>query len=105
MTSTASPTGADMLGETASLLCTVAFYGPPVVFVVAPWLLLGLVLIGPFALLVMFVVALLAAAALVVGIGAILATPFLMIRRWRPAHASVARPEASVQIELRRVIA
>jgi hypothetical protein len=84
----ASPTGADMLDEAESLLCTMALYGPPVIFLVAPWLLLGLVLIGPFAVLVALVVALFAAVALVVAIGALLATPFLMIRKRRAAHAT-----------------
>ena len=105
MTPNPSPTAADMLGETASLICTLAWYGPPVVFVAAPWLLLGLVLIGPFAVVVTLVVALLAAAALLAGIAAILATPFLLFRRVRAAHVSIARPVASVQVEPRQVIA
>lgn len=96
----ASPTAADILDETADLICTMPFYGPPVLFFAAPWLLLGLVLMGPFAVVLTLVVALLAAGALVVGIGAILATPFLMLRRRRAAHASVVRPVASVQVKV-----
>jgi hypothetical protein len=83
MTANASPTTADILGETESFICTVAFYGPPVLFLAAPWLLLGLLLMGPFAALLTVVVALLAAAALLAGIAAILATPFLMLRSRR----------------------
>ena len=98
----ASPTGADMLDEAESLICTMALYGPPVIFLVAPWLLLGLVLIGPFAVLVALVVALLAAVALVVGIAALLATPFLMIHRRRAAHSFIAPPETSVQLAPRQ---
>ena len=84
------------------MLCVVAFYGPPVVFLAAPWLLLGLILSGPFALIVTLVVTFLATVALVGGIGALLATPYLIIRR----HASVARPAAAhMPVELRRVAA
>jgi hypothetical protein len=101
----ASPTAADTLGEIASLIGVVAFYGPPGVFIVAPWLVLGLILIGPFALVLTVVVALLVAAALVAGIAAIVATPFLMIRSRRSARASIVRPAASVQVEPRHVIA
>jgi hypothetical protein len=89
-----------MLEESADLICTMALYGAPVVFFAAPWLLLGLVLIGPFAVVVTLFVALLAAAALVVGIGALLTAPILMLRRHRAARASVVRPAAAVQVKL-----
>lgn len=85
----ASQTTADMVEETADLICTMALYGPPVLFFAAPWLLLGLVLIGPFAVVVVLVVALLAAAALVAAVGAILAAPFLMLRG-RRAQVKIA---------------
>jgi hypothetical protein len=88
MTSNASPTTAEILGETESFICTVAFYGPPVLFLAAPWLLLGLLLIGPFAALMTVVVALLAATALLAGIAAVLATPFLILRGRGAAAAS-----------------
>jgi hypothetical protein len=91
-----------MVGECVSLLCCVAFYGPPVVFLAAPCLFLALLLIGPFAVIVTLVVALLVTAALVAGIGALLATPYLMIRR----RASVPRPvTVRMPVELRRVAA
>ena len=99
----ASPTAADIFGETESFICAMAFYGPPVVFLAAPWLLFGLLLIGPFAVLVTLVVALLAVAALIAGIAAILATPFVLLRKWRAAHPRVARPVANVQVEPRQV--
>ena len=71
----------DMLGETTSLLCAVAFYGPPVAFLVAPWLLLGLMLIGPFTLILTLVAALLAAVAALALTGALLVTPVVLLRR------------------------
>jgi hypothetical protein len=92
----------EMLVETVSLLCAMAIYGPPVVFLVAPLLFLALLLAGPFAVVVTMVAAVLAAAALLVAIAALLATPFLVVRR----HAALARPAATrMPIELRRVAA
>ena len=97
MTSTQStPSAGATLGDAFSLLCAMAFYGPPVVFLVAPWLFLGLVLSGPFALLATFV---LAAAALVAGVGLVLATPFMIIRGLRAARVSIA----SAPVQVRRV--
>jgi hypothetical protein len=97
-----SPTVAAMVGECVSLLCCVAFYGPPIIFLAAPCLFLALILIGPFAVLVTLLVALLATAALVAAIGALLATPYLMFRR----RASVPRTVAvRMPVELRRVAA
>jgi hypothetical protein len=101
----ASPTFADVLGDTVSLICCMAFYGPPVIFLVVPWLLLGLVLIGPFAVVLTLVVALVAAAALVAGIVAMLAMPFRMIHRRRAARAPVARPVPMVHVVPREAIA
>jgi hypothetical protein len=66
-----------MLEETADLFCTMALYGPPVIFFGAPWLLFGLVLIGPFAVVLTLVVALLAAVALIVVIATVFAAPFM----------------------------
>jgi hypothetical protein len=97
---------AAMVGECLSLLCVAAFYGPPVVFLMAPCLFRALILIGPFAALVTLVVALLAAAALVAGIGALLATPYLILRRRRAVDTPVARPAAvRMPVDLRRVAA
>jgi hypothetical protein len=90
-----------MLGETVSVICVMALYGPPVVLLAAPWLFLVLMLSGPFALVATLVLALLAAAALVGGIAAILATPYLLLRRYRTVAPTVAR----VPVTLRRAVA
>ena len=87
-----------MLGDAFSLVCAMAFYGPPVVFIAAPWLFLGLVLSGPFALLATFA---LAAAALVAGLGLVLATPFMIIRGLRAVRVSIA----PAPVQMRRVAA
>ena len=66
----AEPTVGETLDETLPLVGAIPVYGPPVVFLAGPWLFLALMLAGPFALLVTFVVLLAAAAALVGLIGA-----------------------------------
>ena len=107
-TQTTSPpeSAREMLGETVSLLCCMAIYGPPVVFLAAPWLFLALILSGPFALVITLVLGFVVTAIVVAGIAALLATPYVLVRRLRAAHRPLARPAAaSVQVDLRRVVA
>ena len=93
----ADSTVREMLDETLPLVGAVPVYGPPVVVLAVPWLLLTLMLAGPFTVLVTFVVLLAAVAVLVGLIGAILAAPFLLVRhirgRWA-AHVSLRAPAA-----------
>jgi hypothetical protein len=90
---------AEALDETAPLLDVVPFYGPPVLLIAGPWLLIGLLLAGPFAVLFTLVLALLAVAAGLALVGAILASPYLLASRLRarrraPAAVRVAVPAA-----------
>src|SRR5918995_1611689 len=90
MTST-TPQTRDMLAEITALIDFVPFYGPPAVFLLGPWLLLVLVLAGPFAVLLTLVATALAA------IVAILAAPYLLVRRLhrtRAGRASTPSPAA-----------
>src|SRR3954454_11561968 len=106
MTSTAritpppAPSLREIVDETVPLVEAIPAYGPPVVLVVAPWVLMSLLLAGPFALMVTLVVVLLAAAALLGLIGAILAVPYLLVRHlraYRAGHASLrAAPAAQL---------
>jgi hypothetical protein len=89
------PTVGEMLEEADDLVEFVPVAGPPVVLVLGPWVLLVLMLAGPFAVLVTFVVALLAAAAVVGLIGAIVASPFLLFRHLRGYRARRASRRAS----------
>jgi len=73
----------EILDDVLPVIGVVVVAGPPVVFLAAPWLLLALMLSGPFALLVAFVVAGLVAAALLVTLAGILAAPFVVARRLR----------------------
>ena len=82
LTPTASrpPALGDMVAETATLIGAVYQAGPPVLAAWVGIVLFSLLLVGPFVLLVTLAVVVVAAAALVALAGAILATPFLLVR-------------------------
>jgi hypothetical protein len=82
-TASGPPTLRDQLADVLPLVDTVFVAGPPVVVAWVGTVLFALMLAGPFALVVTLVVALVAAAALVTLAGAILATPYLLIRHFR----------------------
>jgi hypothetical protein len=90
-----SPTVGEIVAETVPLADVIAGFGPPVLALAGPWLFFALLLAGPFALLVTLVLLLIAAALLVVLAGAILASPYLLVRhlrRLRTGHGSVSSP-------------
>jgi hypothetical protein len=100
----------EMLAELVPLIGFVPQAGPPVVFVLGPWLLLVLTLAGPLAWLFALVVVMIVAATVLAALtAAILAVPYLLVRhlrRQRARHASVSAPAAQVVgIESRRVVA
>jgi hypothetical protein len=89
------PTFGEMLDEILPLVGFVAVAGPPVVLLVGPWLLFGLMLFPPSALLTTLVAVLVAATVLVALIAAILATTYLLVshlRGRRAGHASSGGP-------------
>jgi hypothetical protein len=100
----------EMLVELVPLIDAIPGYGPPVIFLAALWLLLGLMLSGPFAFLVILVVFMVVAATVLVALSAaILALPYLLVhrlRRHRAAHAfSNDHAAQLVPIESPRVVA
>jgi hypothetical protein len=99
----------EMFGELIPLIDAVAGYGPPVIFVAGPWLLLGLLLSGPFAFLVVLVVFMAVAATVLVALSAaILAVPYLLVhrlRRHRARHAFNDHVAQLVPIESPRAVA
>jgi hypothetical protein len=107
------PTFREMLAEIDPLIEFVPAYGPPVVFVLGPWLFLGLMLAGPFACLFalvgVMIVAATVVAALTAGVLATLAAPYLLVRhlrRHRDRQASISASAAqAVPIESPRVAA
>jgi hypothetical protein len=82
------PTFREMLDDVLPVIGVVFVAGPPVVFLAAPWLLLVLMLSGPFALLVAFAAVGFIAAALLVCVAALLAAPVVLVRRLRRRHRS-----------------
>jgi hypothetical protein len=91
-----------MLDESAAIIGAPAFFGPPVIFVLGPWLLLVLVLIGPFALILTLVLALALAAALLALFAAVIASPYLLIRHLSARGTFRAKRRASVHPSPRR---
>ena len=77
------PTAGAILDEILPLIGVIPVAGPPAILVAGPWLLLALMLAGPFALLFTLAAVLVAAAALIGLIGAILAAPYLLVRTVR----------------------
>jgi hypothetical protein len=92
-TTTASgpPTFGDEVSEVLPLVDTVFVAGPPVLLLWAGTVLFALMLAGPFALLVTFGLVLVAAAAVIALAGAILATPYLLMRHLRHRLATRRR--------------
>ena len=82
-TASGPPTLGDQLAEVLPVIDTVFVAGPPVLVAWAGTVLFALMLAGPFALVATLVVVLVAAAAVVTLAGAILATPYLLIRHFR----------------------
>jgi hypothetical protein len=81
------PTLGETLEESIPLIGVVAVVAPPVIFLAGPWLLLGLMLSGPFALVVALLTAAIALVAVVAALIAILAAPFLLVRYVRERRA------------------
>ena len=85
------PTLRDEVTEVGPLIGTVFVAGPPVLLAWTGTVLFALMLAGPFALLVTLVIAFVAAAAVVTMAGAILATPYLLVRHVRQRLANRRR--------------
>ena len=82
-TASRPPTLRAEVGEIDPIIGTVFVAGPPVLVMGAGTVLFALMLAGPFALLVTLVAVFAAAAALVTLAGAILASPYLLVRHLR----------------------
>jgi hypothetical protein len=89
------PTWGEVFVATAPLIGAPAFFGPPVVSVLGPWLFLVLLLIGPFALVFTLLLALAVAAGLVALFVAVIASPYLLIRHLHAHRKVPATPRAS----------
>lgn len=82
------PTWGEVFDERAPIIGAPAFFGPPISFILGPWLLLVLLLIGPFALVLTVLLAMAVAAGLLAVFVAVIASPYLLIRHLH-AHGMV----------------
>jgi hypothetical protein len=81
------PARDELLGEIVPVIGVVAVAGPPVVLLAGPLVLLALMVAGPFVLVLTLVAVLIGSTALVALIGAILASPYLLVRHLRERRA------------------
>ena len=91
----ARPTAGGTFDEAAALIGAPPIYGPPIIFVLGPWLLLVLLLIPPAAFLITLVLVVAVAAGLLVAVSALVASPYLLVRHMLARHAARRRRVAS----------
>jgi len=91
------PTFSEILSDVDPVVGTVFVAGPPVIPALTASVLFGLLLAGPFALLVVLAVAIAAAWALLALVCAILACPFLLVRHLRAHRADRVVSEPAPQ--------
>ena len=89
------PTRGEIVGEILPLVGVVAVAGPPVVLLAGPLVLFALLVAGPFVLMLTVVALLIGSTVLVALVGAILASPYLLVRHLRERGAG-AQPSFSV---------
>ena len=80
------PTRSEVFDDVAPAVGAPPVYGPPVIFLLGPWLLLVLLLIPPAAFLLTIGLAMLVVAG---SVAVLVAVPYLLVRRlraWEEAH-------------------
>ena len=97
-TSPDRPTWGDVFDEGVPMIGDPAFFGPPVIFVLGPWLLLVLLLIGPLALILTLVLALALAGTLLAMVATVIASPYLLIRHLHAHGAVRVKPRAPARL-------
>lgn len=96
------PTAGDALEGAAQVIGAPPIYGPPILFLIGPWLLLVLLLIPPAALLITLALVVVLAAGLLAAAGALVATPYLLVRHVLARRAARRRRAASEHRPARR---
>ncbi len=86
----------ETLQDVVPLILFVPAAGPPAILLVGPLLLLVLLLIPPAAVLITLAVVFLLGAALLAALGALIASPYLLVRHLRARHPIARRaPDVS----------
>jgi hypothetical protein len=75
------PTVTEEFDDLGAVVGAPAFYGPPVSFILGPWLLIGLLLAPPAAVLITLLLVAAVAAALLIALVAVVVSPYLLVRR------------------------
>ena len=91
------PTPVETLDETASLIGAPPIYGPPAVFLFVPWLLLVLLLIPWVGFLITLALVVVVAGALLIALGALIASPYLLVRHVHALRSAHRREPASAR--------
>ena len=89
----------EMLAEVIPLGECAPIDGPPILFLLVPWLLLAFMLAGPVACLFALVLVAIVVAAALAALAALLATPYLLVhhlRRHRSPRATIGAPAAQL---------
>ena len=97
-TSDNRPTRREVFDQAASAIGAPPLYGPPVIFLLGPWLLLMLLLIPPAAFLLTIGLALIVVAA---PAAVLVAFPYLLVRRLRARKEADRRRAASLPARAR----
>jgi hypothetical protein len=84
------PTVCELLQRVVPGIFFVPLAGPPVILLLGPWLILVLLIIPPAAFLITLVLVLAAAAGVVFALGALIASPYLVVRNLQARHESGA---------------
>jgi hypothetical protein len=84
------PTVRELLQRVVPGIFFVPLAGPPVILLLGPWLLLVLLIIPPAAFLITLVLVLAVAAGVVFALGALIASPYLLVRHLQARHESGA---------------
>jgi hypothetical protein len=90
----ARPNLRERVDEILPLLDVVPEAGPPVLFVLGPWLFVVLMLIGPFVLLV---TVMLATVLFIATVAALLVLPYLLVHQLRKAWSRRPAPQMFVR--------
>jgi hypothetical protein len=92
------PTWREAVAEAAPIIGAPAFFGPPISFTLGPWVLLVLLLIGPFALMFTLLVVTAVAAGLLAVLVAVIASPYLLVRHLHAHRMAHAKPRAPLHL-------
>ena len=91
------PTVSELLQRVVPGIFFVPLAGPPVILLLGPWLILVLVIIPPAAFLITLLLVAVVAAGLVVALGALIASPYLLVRHLRARQPAERRRLASLR--------